>query len=120
MVIIYTDTSNLSSKKAVNWLKENDILFTEIKLNKIPITKRELKNLLSFSENGLDDLLSASGHKEGFDDLTLEEALDKVILNPRFLKKPIICDERTLQTGFNDEMIRVFIPKNKRKKYIIV
>ncbi|WP_427814914.1 ArsC/Spx/MgsR family protein (plasmid) [Enterococcus sp. 22-H-5-01] len=118
MVIIYTESSNLRSRKAVEWLKMNNIDYFEVRVNRHPFNLKDLKNLLKYTENGLDDLLSRSGQNAELNELSLEEALTIIIRNPNFLKKPILFDGKTVQSGFNDSEIRVFIPRSQREKYV--
>lgn len=113
MLKIYTG-HNRSSKKAVEWLNENDIDFIEIQLRSGILTKKELKLLLSSTDNGLDDLLKRAT-KVNFEDLILNQALDILIADPSHLKSPILFEGNNLIFGFNDDEIRCFIPCGTRR-----
>ena len=109
---IYTE-SNSSSRKVVKWLNERDIDFIDIRLRSNVLTKQELKLLLSFTDNGLSDLLKRTT-TVSFDDMTLNKALDLLIADPRPLKSPILFDGNKLRIGFNEEKLRCFIPRELR------
>ncbi|WP_445449084.1 Spx/MgsR family RNA polymerase-binding regulatory protein [Enterococcus lactis] len=120
MIVIYTTTSCASSRRVINWFQKENIPYIERKINKChPITKIELKELLSLTESGFDDILCfrSKYYKEirgEFEEYSLEEALNTIIENPSLLKKPIITDGKKIEIGFSKESLRCFIPKNKR------
>lgn len=114
MVIVYTHSGNSSCRKAIQWFKENEIDFLEIKVTQTPMTRIELIELLEHTENGLDDLLSRIGKDMGFDDMHLEQAIALLISFPQFLKYPIIYDGVMVQTGYHDQEIRGFMPRERR------
>lgn len=109
---IYTE-SNSSSRKVTKWLNDHDVDFIETRLRSNVLDKKELKVLLSFTDNGLSDLLKRTT-KIKFDDLTLNTALELLIDDPRPLKSPILFDGKKLRVGFNEEEIRCFIPRELR------
>lgn len=45
----------------------------------------------------------------------MSELKDFIIENPSVLKRPIIVDESRLQVGYNEEEIRIFIPRRLRE-----
>ena len=38
-----------------------------------------------------------------------------ILDNPSVLKRPIIVDDKRMQVGYNDEEIRIFVPKRLRE-----
>lgn len=117
---MYTNMSSASCRKAINWFSEERIPFVEIKLNKSGITKEQLKHILSLTDNGLDDLLKRTVNRERLDDLSLNEALDRIVENPEMLKVPIIISGRKMLIGYQEEHIRAFIPKSYRKLLLAI
>lgn len=109
---IYTE-SNSSSRKVVKWLNDHDVEFIEVRLKTDALTKQEMKGLLSFTDNGLSDLLKRTT-QVNFDDLPLSRAIDRLIADPRPLKSPILFDGKKLRIGFNEDKIRCFIPRRQR------
>ncbi|MDR3215226.1 MAG: transcriptional regulator Spx [Bacilli bacterium] len=122
-VKVYTSPSCASCRKAKKWLKDFGIDYVEKNIFVSKLSKEELKAILEKTENGFEDIISTRSKvfKEKNADLnnmTINELLDFIEDNPSVLKRPIIIDDRRLQIGYNDEEIRVFIPKELREYYI--
>ncbi len=120
MVKIYTTPSCASCRKAKKWFEEHNIEYQEKNIFNQPITKSDIKAMLENSENGFDDIISMRSKIIKDNNLDIQEMkfseLEKLILdNPSILKRPIIIDNRKFQVGYNDEEIRVFIPRELRK-----
>lgn len=119
MIRIYTAPSCASCRKVKAWLKENDIPFVEKNIFSALIHSNELQELLERSENGTDDIISKRSKiiKEArvdIDSMSIKELIDFIQKNPSILKRPIMIDERRFQVGYNEEEIRVFIPRELR------
>jgi regulatory protein spx len=76
--------------------------------------------MLENAENGFDDIISTRSKvfKEqdlDIEDMRISELKEFILDNPSVLKRPIIIDGDKLQVGYNDEEIRVFIPKRLRE-----
>ena len=72
--------------------------------------------MLENAENGFEDIISTRSKvfKEkdlDVEDMRISELKAFIIDNPSVLKRPIIIDDDKMQVGYNDEEIRVFIPK---------
>lgn len=119
MVTIYTEAGNLQCKKAVKWLIENEVKYKEIKVNKKPLTKIELLEIVSLTENGLEDILSRMGREAELEKSLLNEALDILVQVPHFVKKPILYNGKIIQSGYNETEIRAFIPREQREHYYV-
>lgn len=109
-----------STRKAKQWMIENDIPFVERNLKEEPLTVLELQDILRMTIDGTDDIIAtrSAPYKEmnlDFDELSLFELLEMVHKQPRLLKSPIIIDKNKLQTGYNEEEIRQFLPRKTRK-----
>lgn len=116
MVTIYTTNSCASCKKAVNYLKDNNIKFKEINMFKTPITKADIVKILENSENGFDDIISTRSkvileNNIDIDSMSFNELVDFIISNPSILRRPIIVDDRRFQVGYDDDEITAFKPR---------
>ena len=55
---LYTATSCVSCRKAKAWLEKHQIDYIERNLSYEPITEDEIKNILSMTERGRDEIIS--------------------------------------------------------------
>ncbi|MEG0284115.1 MAG: transcriptional regulator Spx [Erysipelotrichales bacterium] len=121
-VKVYTSPSCASCRKAKKWLNDFGIDYVEKNIFVSKLNREELKAILEKTENGFEDIISTRSKvfKEkgtNLEDMTINELLDFIEDNPSVLKRPIIIDNRRLQIGYNDEEIRVFIPRELRENY---
>jgi len=119
MLKIYTSPSCASCRKAVAFLKEQKIAYTEKNIMTSVLNEEELKDILAKSENGTDDIISKRSKvfKEknlDVDNMTIKELIGFIRENPTILKRPIIVNDRLIQVGYNSEEIRTFIPRELR------
>src|SRR5699024_8406259 len=85
-----------------------------------PLTKDEIKEILMLTDEGTEEIISyrSEAYKNldvNFDELSMRELLDLFIEEPSLIRRPIIMDDRRLQIGFNDEEIRMFLPREIRE-----
>jgi regulatory protein spx len=88
-----------------------------------PLTRDEVRDILSLTENGTEDIISVRSNiykklNLDFDELPLGKVIDLIIDHPGLLKRPIITDGRRMQIGYNDDEIRRFLPKDLRRAEI--
>ena len=119
MIKIYTVASCSSCRKVKKWFMDNDIPFIEKDLLRKNLSEKELKELLTKSENGTDDIISKRSKiiSEGnvdIDNMSVNELIAFIKENPTVLKRPIIVDDNKIQIGYNPEDISVFIPAAKK------
>ncbi len=119
MIRIYTSPSCSSCRKVKKWFDENGIPYIAKSIFSPDFTKEEIKEMISKSENGTDDIISTRSkivmeNNIDFDEMTISELCDFILKNPSILKRPIIVDDRRLQVGYNEEEIRTFIPRARR------
>ncbi len=119
MLKVYTSPSCSSCRKVKSWLKDQNIEFVERNIFSYILNEKELKEILSKTENGTDDIVSKRSKiiKEGnvdIDSMTIKELIEFIKENPTVLKRPIIVNDRLVQVGYNEEEIRVFIPRELR------
>lgn len=119
MIKIYTTPSCSSCKKVKKWFNDQEIPFVEKNIFAASINESELKDILSKSENGTDDIISNRSKiiKENnidVESMSLKDLIQFIRSNPSVLKRPIIVDDSKIQVGYNSDEIRAFIPHAKR------
>ena len=119
MIKIYTSPSCSSCRKAKEFFKKEDIPFQEKNILVNVLNEKELRDILSKTENGTEDIISNKSKiiKEGkadINNMTISELIAFIRKNPSVLKRPIMIDDSKMQVGYNAEEIRVFIPHEKR------
>ncbi|OTO77427.1 hypothetical protein A5865_001303 [Enterococcus sp. 12E11_DIV0728] len=120
LTTVYTSHSSTSSRKAIQWFKDEGIPFREIRVTKDGVTRQQLIELLQLSDNGLEDLLKKKIDIEMVNELSLSEAIKLIVKKPDMLRAPIICNGKSILIGFHEEAIRMFIPREYRLFKLIV
>ena len=120
MIKIYTSPSCSSCRKVKKWFDEQKIPYVEKNIFTSVLNPTELKDILSKTENGTDDIISKRSNiiKDGnidIDSMTVNELIEFIKENPSCLKRPIMVDDRKIQVGYNEEEIRTFIPREARE-----
>lgn len=120
MIKIFTTPSCASCRKAKQWLDEHNIEYEEKNIFAFPITKEDIRLMLKNTENGFEDIISTRSkyimeNNVDIESMKFSELEQLIIENPSILKRPIIVEDNKLQIGYNEEDIRVFIPKELRK-----
>ena len=119
MITIYTTPSCSSCRKAKKWFDEYKIPYKEKNLFLNTITEKDINHMLANAENGFDDIISTRSKifKEqelDIDSMKTSELKKFILKNPSVLKRPIMVEEEKMQVGYNDEDIRIFIPRRLR------
>ena len=119
MIKIYTVSSCSSCKKAKYWLNAHQLSYNEHNLGKEAITKEEILDILTKTENGVASIVSSKNRYAksldcDIDELSVSEVIDIITANPRILKSPILIDEKRLQVGYKEDDIRAFLPRAVR------
>lgn len=119
MITIYTISSCTSCKKAKTWLTNHQLPYKEHNIGKESLTKDEILNILSKTENGVESIISSKNRYVkalDFDvnDLSLSQVIDLIQENPRILKSPILIDGKRLLVGYKEDDIRTFLPRAVR------
>lgn len=118
-VTIYTQASCSSSRKALKWLKENNINYKEKRITSQPLTLAEFKEILSMTEDGTDEIIATNSNdfknlNIDIEQLSIKELYELIQQYPRMLRSPILLDEKRIQIGYNEMDIRRFIPRKVR------
>ena len=116
MITIFTNPISIESLKAKEWLDESDIPYVEREYFDELVTLEEIKQMMTLTELGAEDLiapeyLSLVKGTVANETVSLSELIDFIQEEPRLLKNPIIFDDKRLMTGFNEDEIQKFIPK---------
>ncbi|WP_423189932.1 transcriptional regulator Spx [Alkalibacterium sp. f15] len=120
MITLYVSPSCTSCRKAKAWLEEQDLPFNEKNIFHEPLTKNEIKQILSLTEEGTSELISYRSQayqtlSVDIEDLSMNELLELFTAQPSLIRRPIILDDRRLQIGYNEEEIRCFLPRKIRE-----
>ncbi|MCI1466904.1 MAG: transcriptional regulator Spx [Lactobacillus sp.] len=120
MITLYSSPSCTSCRKAKAWLDKHELEYHERNIFAQPLTKDEILQVLSLTENGTEDIISTRSRAfknlhVNIDDLSIDQLLDLISKNPSLLRRPIILDDRRLQVGYNEDEIRRFLPRSVRR-----
>jgi len=120
MITLYVSPSCTSCRKAKAWLEEQELPFNEKNIFHEPLTKHEIKQILSLTEEGTSELISYRSQAYqsltlDIEDLSMNELLELFTEQPSLIRRPIIMDDRRLQIGYNEEEIRCFLPRKVRE-----
>lgn len=90
-VTIYTQSSCSSSRKALKWLNENNIAYTEKRTTSQPLTLAEFKHILSMTEDGTDEIIATNSNDFknldiDIDQLSIQELYNLIQHHPRMLR----------------------------------
>ncbi|HEL0704818.1 TPA: Spx/MgsR family RNA polymerase-binding regulatory protein [Streptococcus equi subsp. zooepidemicus] len=121
MITLFLSPSCTSCRKARAWLTKHDVDFQEHNIITSPLSREELLAILSFTENGTEDIISTRSKvfqklDIDIDELSIMDLIDLIAKNPSLLRRPIIMDSKHMQIGFNEDEIRAFLPRDYRKQ----
>ncbi|HHJ7491904.1 TPA: Spx/MgsR family RNA polymerase-binding regulatory protein [Streptococcus pyogenes] len=121
MVTLFLSPSCTSCRKARAWLVNHEVDFQEHNIITSPLSRDELMSILSFTENGTEDIISTRSkvfQKLDIDveELSISDLIDLIAKNPSLLRRPIIMDQKRMQIGFNEDEIRAFLSRDYRKQ----
>lgn len=121
MITLFLSPSCTSCRKARAWLSKHEVAFEEHNIITSPLNKEELLLILSFTENGTEDIISTRSKvfqklAIDVDELSTSSLMELISENPSLLRRPIILDKKRMQIGFNEDEIRAFLPRDYRKQ----
>lgn len=119
MIKLYVSPSCTSCRKAKSWLEEQNLEYVEKNIYHEPLTKDEIKEILMLTDEGTEEIISYRSQayknlEKDINKLSMSELLDLLVEEPSLIRRPIIMDDRRLQIGYNEEEIRMFLPRNIR------
>lgn len=120
MITLFTTPSCTSCRKAKSWLTEHEIPFVERNIFHETLTKEEVLKILQLTEEGVEEIISQRSQVYqkldiDVDNMQLDELITLFQENPTLIRRPIMIDDRRLQIGYNEDDIRVFLPRAVRK-----
>ncbi|SUN04178.1 Transcriptional regulator SpxA1 [Streptococcus agalactiae] len=121
MITLFLSPSCTSCRKARAWLSKHEVAFEEHNIITSPLNKEELLQILSFTENGTEDIISTRSKvfqklAIDVDELSTSSLMELISENPSLLRRPIILDKKRMQIGFNEDEIRAFLLRDYRKQ----
>lgn len=114
MINLYIKSSCQSSRKTVAFFNQNGIEYKATKLQKDGISKTDLKKILFYTENGIEDILNKNYFKI-VEHMSTEEFYDFIEKHPTALRTPIMLQRGKLIVGFNEDEISTFLPRTIKK-----
>ncbi|MBQ0036636.1 MAG: transcriptional regulator Spx [Firmicutes bacterium] len=113
MIVIYTSPGCASCRKVRKFLKDNGHEFIDKNIFTTLLNEKEIKYLLSRTENGSDDLISRrskiiQNNNIDIDSMSTSELINFIKNNPSVLRRPIIIDVNNFQVGYDEEEIEIF------------
>ena len=116
VIVIYTSPGCASCRKVKNYLKNNNLPFKEKNIFNTLLNDKEIKYLISRTDNGTDDIISLRSkiiqkQKIDFNKMKLSETINFILNNPTVLRRPIIVNDQEMQVGYNAYDITSFIPR---------
>lgn len=120
---LYYNTNNHSLRHIRTYLNENNIVHATQCLKTESLSWEQLLEILTTTENGIDDLLSlrsidyAELIAQGvdFDVLTLTQFHELVVEYPKLIRSPILVAKNTTLIGYNEEEMSLLKNREDRK-----
>lgn len=121
MITIYYRKTCNSSKRALDWLTEQNLHFQAKDISEISIC--EIYHLLPITDAGMESIvksklkgnLTIKLKLEVLEDLSFKEGVLYLKTHPELFQTPLIIEGEKYLVGFNNEEIRKFIPKIFRR-----
>mgnify|MGYP000262387889 CR=1 FL=1 len=109
MTKVYTYKSCDSCRKAVKWLRGEEVRFEELAIRETPPTKTELQSMLESRGNELRALFNTAGRdyrelglKDKIDAMTFDEAAELLTGNGNLVKRPFLIGDGVGLVGFKE------------------
>ncbi|MDR0856803.1 MAG: Spx/MgsR family RNA polymerase-binding regulatory protein [Mycoplasmataceae bacterium] len=130
MIKLFTTPSCLGCKNAKKFFEENNVEIIEKDFTKVKLEPQEVKDILSLTEYGMDDLIATKSAaykkiKASIEDMPLNDVIDFIIDHPEVIHRPIIIQyvnnlPLRLLIGYNNSDITIFLSTDYQKfhKYV--
>ena len=121
---LYYLSSNDSFRKVKAYLNENGVSFTTHPMITNPLTKEQLFEILKYTENGVEDILSTRSKdylnliEQGidFEEVSLTELHELVEKHPKLLRSPITMGKGIAMIGYVEDEITTLMDRKVRKE----
>ena len=128
MLEVFVQKSHSSCKSLLNWLNDEGFAYRIRYIDKAPLSEEELLTIISYTENGFEDILSYRALKSSLDldpsdldSLTVKKVIRMMLTNPVLIRKPIVIRNKRLFVGYDKTQVGILVPKEmrmqNRKKY---
>lgn len=100
------------------------IRYIEKNIFNVKLSKQDIYAILASTQRGFEDIISlrskviVDGNYD-LEEMTTSQLVEFIMKNPSVLRRPIIINEKAMQVGYNDEEIRVFLPREIRRKIVM-
>lgn len=109
MIKVYEYKACSTCKKALKFLKDNDIEHKAIPIVDSPPSKSELKKMLKFLDGEIKKLFNTSGQvyrelglKDKVGSMSADEAIDLLSQNGKLIKRPFLISSSVGTVGFKE------------------
>lgn len=123
MLEVLVQKSHSSCKSLLNWLDDEGFAYRLRYIDKDPLTEKELLRIISYTENGFEDILSYRALKStmgldpsDLDSLTVKEVIRMMLHSPALIRKPIVIRNKKLFVGYDKTQVGILIPRETRMK----
>ncbi|MGX7302685.1 Spx/MgsR family RNA polymerase-binding regulatory protein [Enterococcus gilvus] len=120
---MFVQKSHVSCKKLLNWLDEQGVNYEKRYIDEVPLSEKELLNILSFTENGFEEILSTRSLKNqlnltesDIEPLSVKQLVALMVKNPSLIKRPFVIRGEKLYIGYDKDQVYTLIPKDVRYK----
>ena len=107
---VYEYSRCSTCRKALRYLDENNIDYTNVDITVKPPTKAELKKMLKVYQGNFKKLFNTSGQvyrekklSTKLKDMTVTEAISLLASNGKLVKRPFLLTQYSGVVGFNEE-----------------
>lgn len=119
MIKIYVSPTCSSCRKVKQFFHDQNIPYEEKNIFTSKLNDSELKEILTKSENGTDDIIATKSKimkekKVNLDNMSISQMIAFIRENPSVLRRPIVVDDRHIQVGYDSDEMTTFIPRAKR------
>lgn len=122
MIRLYYRGNCGSSRRAIEWFEKYSLQVEKIKIDQI--TKKDLINLLSFTDEGMQGVVKRAEKSNSITrkslnkliNMTFNEAIEFLLYHTNLLQTHIILEGKNILTGYNEDDIRKLSPREYRRR----
>lgn len=121
MLEVFVQKSHSSCKSLINWLNDEGFAYRLRYIDNEPFSEKELLKIISYTENGFEDILSYRALKSklgldpsDLDSLTVKEVTRMMLQSPALIRKPIVIRNKKLFVGYDKTQVGILIPRETR------
>ena len=99
MLKVFAQKSHVSCKKLLNWLDEQGFAYEKRYIDEVPLSDKELLTILSYTENGFEEILSSRSLKNqlnltesDIESFSVKQLVALMVKNPSIIKRPLVIN----------------------------